>query len=175
MNANDQMLSANASNNLRRRLIKNHDHIAHMNNQLSLANVPSTMSPSMAKNAQRDRLTRALNVQKQRQQHDQQLHKQCQPTHYDQRIKRIVFNGTFPIDDPLSSRFDDFNEADEDAYAEYEDEYGDDDDEDDDDDDEEGGYDDYDDFDGDVVPVMEEMAREKRYYMKCGRVIDDNC
>lgn len=40
---------------------------------------------------QKERLERALSIQKQAQ---------------GQKMKRIVFNGTFPIDDPYSSRFE---------------------------------------------------------------------
>lgn len=46
--------------------------------------------------------------------------------------KKVVFNGTFPIDDPISSRFDDSNDDDDSCD---DDENDDDDDEDDDDDD----------------------------------------
>lgn len=46
--------------------------------------------------------------------------------------KKVVFNGTFPIDDPISSRFDDSNESsDDDADADDDEEYDEDEEDDD--------------------------------------------
>lgn len=116
----------------------------------------------ITKNMQRDRLSRALSVQKQLQQQHQ----------HQQNLKRIVFNGTFPIDDPYSSRFVSYVDEHDEYYEQYDDE--DDGDEDEDDDECEYGYegetDNYRIPDDENGISIHELASDKHYFMNCSRI-----
>lgn len=115
----------------------------------------------IAKTMQRERLTKALSV----------------PKRSDgQKMKRIVFNGTFPIDDPYSSRFD--NEEDEEEDGDYEN-YDDEHDSEYEYDVEDGDHGDEEEQDaegGDVEDggiSIQELARDKRYYVQYNRIKND--
>lgn len=168
MKHTDDPLCGIASNRLRRRnkcqMLPSEPITTVMN---PLSSVTVSNQPLMVKNIQKDQLPRALSVQK------QQKEPHHQPPYTagdDQRIKRIVFNGTFPIDDPYSSRFENYAEEDEEAYDEYHDEDYDDYENDDDDDDEEAG--DYYDDQSESGLSIPELARDKRYYTTYSRVHD---
>lgn len=119
MKPNDDTHFATASNRLRRRVKwpspTNTEATPPTLSSPELANV-ANMQSLIAKDVQRERLTRALSVQKQQQQQHQHAAGDYQ------RMKRIVFNGTYPIDDPYSSRFDSYAEEREYAYDYDEDE-----------------------------------------------------
>lgn len=123
-----------------------HNHQPQSQSVLNVAN-----KSIIAKNLHKERLTKALSIKKQAER---------------QHMKRIVFNGTFPIDDPYSSRFE--------TYAEDNEEY-DDDEYDENDDGDDVGDDDLDDVedpyehDDENGVSIQEYLRDKRYYMNYGR------